>query len=40
MKRNWSLLLLVGIIIGLQGCGNAKMERSKDLIVVEHTDTV
>ena len=40
MKRNCSLLVFVGVLVGLQGCGSAKIEHSKDLIVVEQTDTV
>lgn len=34
------LLILLIIVAALQGCGSAKVERSKDLIVVEQTDTV
>lgn len=42
MKKHYFLLLLViaGLVVGLLGCGNAKMELSKDLVVVEQTDTV
>lgn len=34
------LLVIASTIIGLQGCGSTKVERSKDLMVVHHTDTV
>ena len=34
------LFVIVGIALVLQGCGSAKIERSKDLVVVEQTDTV
>ena len=34
------LLILLIIVAAMQGCGSAKVERSKDLIVVEQTDTV
>lgn len=40
MKRIWLLVVIASIAIGLQGCGNAKVERSEDLVVVEQTDTV
>ena len=40
MKRVLLLLVSASVIVILQGCGNAKMERSKDLIVVEQTDSV
>ena len=40
MKRIFLLSVIAEIIFDLQGCGSTKMECSKDLIVVEQTDTV
>lgn len=40
MKSNWLTLAFASVAVSLQGCGNAKMELSKDLIVVEQTDSV
>ena len=40
MKTFCLCLIAVGTLIAFQGCGNSKTERSKDLVVVEQTDTV
>ena len=40
MKEKTLFIILASMIVGLQGCWSAKMERSKDLIVVEQSDTV
>lgn len=40
MKTIRLLAVIAGMVYGLQGCGNAKVERSEDLVVVEQTDTV
>ena len=34
------LLVIASTIIGLQGCGSTKVESSKNLVVMEQTDTV
>lgn len=39
MKKYWVVLLVV-VLLTLMGCGSAYMEHSKDLIVVEQTDSV
>lgn len=39
MKRTL-LLLSASLVIAFQGCGSAKVERSKDLQVMEQTDTI
>ena len=39
-KVEFYKLFIVCIIIGLLGCGSTKIEHSKDLMVVEQTDTV
>lgn len=40
MRKYLALLFHVGIVVGLLGCRSVKMEQSKDLVVVEQTDTV
>ena len=40
MKRALILLVIASIVIGLQGCGSAKTESTKDLMVVEHIDSL
>ena len=40
MKKHWLLLVIASLFLGLQGCGSIKSGRSKDLVVVEQTDTV
>lgn len=40
MKEKTLFIILASMIVGLQGCWSAKMERSTDLIVVEQSDTV
>ena len=40
MKRIWLLMLLASIVVSLQGCKSLRMGSPKDLVVVEHTDTV
>lgn len=40
MKLFWTFFVIASTVLGLQGCGNAKVERSEDLVVVEQTDTV
>ena len=40
MKKHWLLLVIASLLLGLQGCGSIKSGRSKDLVVVEQTDTV
>lgn len=39
-SKHWLLLVIAGLFLGLQGCGSIKTGRSKDLVVVEQTDTV
>ena len=39
MKKHWIVLPVV-VLMTLISCGSAKMERSKDLIFVEQTDSV
>jgi hypothetical protein len=40
MKGIWLLLVNASIVIGIQGCGGAKTNHSKDLVVVEQSDSV
>ena len=40
MKKDLLLLLMASIVIGLHGCGSVKTGHSRDLVVVEHTDTI
>jgi len=38
--KRYLWLIVIGFVAVVTGCGSAKMERSKDLVVVEQTDTV
>ncbi len=40
MKTCYLWLVVMGIALGLLGCGSTKMDPSKDLVVVEQTDSV
>lgn len=40
MKKKVLFIMFTSIVIGLQGCGSVKAGRSRDLVVVEHTDTI
>lgn len=35
MKKNWNMLILVSMVISLLGCGSAKIEHSKDLVIAD-----
>ena len=40
MKKEWFLLLMASMMMGLQGCGSVQTGHSRDLVVMEHTDTI
>lgn len=40
MKKEWFLLLMASMMMGLQGCGSVQTGHSRDLVVEEHTDTI
>ena len=40
MKKDWFLLLMASMMMGLQGCGSVQTGHSRDLVVMEHTDTI
>jgi len=40
MKPKLLFVIFASIFIGLQGCGSAKTESNKDLMVVEHIDSI
>ena len=36
MKIIWACFVMASVALGLQGCGNAKVERSEELVVMSH----
>ena len=40
MMKKLLFILFASMVVGMQGCGSAKIEPTKDLMVVEHIDSL